>query len=158
MNDQGTAQVQVRHARPGDLPEVARLAAEHAEYEKASPPPADLADRLSALLFGSAAPRLRVLVAELAPGELIGYASCAPEMSTWDGAEYMHMDCLFLRDGHRGLRVGPKLIEAVATEARSLGIDHVQWQTPPWNTDAIRFYNRLGATSKEKLRFTLPVD
>ncbi len=24
----------------------------------------------------------------------------------------------------------------------------VQWQTPPWNTDAIRFYDRLGAQNK----------
>lgn len=147
----------VRRVRVGDLAQVAQLAAEHAEYERAAPPPADLARRLEVLLFGSTAPRLRCFVAELDGGGLIGYATCAPEVSTWDGAEYLHMDCLFLRDGHRGLKVGPLLMDAVVAEARELGLVQVQWQTPPWNTGAMRFYDRLGARSKEKLRYHLPV-
>ncbi|MGP3632482.1 GNAT family N-acetyltransferase [Streptomyces sp. 24-1644] len=150
--------VRVRHARITDLPHVAQLAAEHARYERAAPPPSDLALRLKSLLFGSTAPRLRCFVAELDDAEIIGYASCAPEISTWGGTEYLHMDCLFLRDGHRGLGVGPMLMEAVRSEARFLGLGLVQWQTPAWNTDAIRFYERLGAEAKEKLRFSLPVD
>jgi GNAT superfamily N-acetyltransferase len=134
------------------------LATEHAAYEKAPRPPEDLAERLETLLFGTESPRLRCFVAELNEDEIIGYASCAPEVSTWDGAEYLHMDCLFLRDGYRGLKVGPLLMEAVVAEARALGLRQVQWQTPPWNTDAIRFYERLGAQAKEKLRFHLPAD
>lgn len=66
-----------------------------------------MARRLEELFFGKEPPRLRCFVAELNEGEIIGYVSCAPEVSTWDGAEYLHMDCLFLREGHRGLRVGP---------------------------------------------------
>ncbi|MGV4983220.1 N-acetyltransferase family protein [Streptomyces sp. NRAIS4] len=147
----------MRRARVADLPHVAQLAAEHAAYEGAAPPPTDLARRLETLLFGTKPPRLRCFVAELNGAEIIGYASCAPEVSTWDGAEYLHMDCLFLRDGHRGLKVGPLLVEAVVAEARALGLGQVQWQTPPWNTDAIRFYDRLGAQAKEKLRYHLPV-
>ncbi|CAL9340560.1 hypothetical protein SUDANB106_00265 [Streptomyces sp. enrichment culture] len=145
----------VRHARLADLPRVAALAAEHAAYEGAPPPPADLPLRLERLLFGPAAPRLRCFVAELDGGEVVGYASCAPELSTWDGAEYLHMDCLFLRDGHRGLGIGPMLVEAVLTEARALGLSQVQWQTPPWNRDAIRFYDRMGARAREKRRYFL---
>ncbi|MFF6904154.1 GNAT family N-acetyltransferase [Streptomyces hydrogenans] len=152
------AVARVRRARAADLPDVARLAAEHAAYEGAPPPPADLASRLERLLFGTENPRLRCFVAELNDGPVIGYASCAPEVSTWDGAEYLHMDCLFLRDRHRGLKVGPMLVDAVVTEARVLGLGQVQWQTPPWNTDAIRFYDRLGAQAKEKRRYSLPVD
>ncbi|MGW8887493.1 N-acetyltransferase family protein [Streptomyces sp. NPDC055749] len=170
------AAVRVRHARVADLPDVARLAAEHARFEQAAPPPADLALRLESLLFGNTPPRLRCFVAEVAEvaeaaevadvaevaelhdAEIIGYASCAPELSTWDGAEYLHMDCLFLRDGHRGLGVGRMLMEAVRAEARLLGLGQIQWQTPPWNEDAIRFYERLGAEAKEKRRFFLPAD
>jgi GNAT superfamily N-acetyltransferase len=151
------SRARVRRARVADLPHVAELAAEHAAYEKAAPPPPDLARRLETLLFGTNAPRLRCFVAELNDGEIIGYASCAPEVSTWDGAEYLHMDCLFLRDGHRGLKVGPLLVEAVVAEARALGIGQVQWQTPTWNVDAIRFYDRLRAHGKERMRFYLPV-
>lgn len=150
------AQVSVRHARPGDLPEVARLAAEHAAYEKADPPAPRLADRLHTLLFTTATPRLRCLVAELVDGTLVGYATCEPAISTWDGCEYLHMDCLYLRPGHRGLGLGPLLMDAVAAEARALGIAEIQWQTPVWNDGAIRFYRRLGAREKDKLRFSRP--
>ncbi|MGI5380052.1 N-acetyltransferase family protein [Streptomyces sp. CA-251387] len=136
---------------------VAQPAAEHAAYEGAAPPAAGLSQRLASLLFGPEAPRLRCFVAELGD-EIIGYASCAPELSTWDGAEYLHMDCLFLRDGHRGRGVGPMLVEAVLAEARALDLSQVQWQTPPWNGDAIRFYDRLGALPKEKRRYFLSVD
>ncbi|KIZ14816.1 GNAT family N-acetyltransferase [Streptomyces natalensis] len=154
----GSGSAGVRRARVADLAQLAELASEHAAFEGAAPPPVDLARRLETLLFGTEAPRLRCFVAELNDGEIIGYATCAPEVSTWDGAEYLHMDCLFLREGHRGRKVGPLLMEAVTTEARALGLGQVQWQTPPWNTDAIRFYDRLGARAKEKLRYHLPVD
>ncbi|MGW7429809.1 N-acetyltransferase family protein [Streptomyces sp. NPDC054861] len=148
----------VRHARPEDLERVAELAAEHAAYEKSPPPAPGLADRLARLLFGPEPTRLRCLVAELPDGTLAGYASCAPELSTWDAAEYLHLDCLYLSPTQRGLGLGPLFITALHTEARALGLTELQWQTPAWNEGAIRFYDRLGATSKPKLRYFLPVD
>jgi GNAT superfamily N-acetyltransferase len=147
----------VRHAERADLPAVAELAARHAEYEQAAPPPDDLPARLAALLFDTPAPRLRCLVAELPDGELVGYATCAPELSTWEGREYLHMDCLFLPPGHRGLGLGVLLMDAVTAEARALGLGEVQWQTPAWNDGAIRFYDRLGARARQKVRYSLPV-
>ncbi|WP_327394358.1 GNAT family N-acetyltransferase [Streptomyces phaeochromogenes] len=152
-----TGAPRVRHARHADLPRVAELAAEHASYEKSAPPVPDLAERLGVLLFDTPAPRLRCLVAELPDGEVVGYATCAPELSTWEGREYLTMDCLFLRDGNRGLGLGAALMDAVVAEARDLGLTEVQWQTPAWNEGAIRFYDRLGARAKEKLRYFLPV-
>ncbi|GAB2512949.1 GNAT family N-acetyltransferase [Nocardiopsis aegyptia] len=146
----------VRPARREDLPRVAALAAEHAAFEKAPPPAPDLAERLAALLFDTPEPRLACLVAESAGGEVVGYATCSPEVSTWAGREYLSMDCLFLRDGTRGQGLGARLVDAVVAEARRRGLDEVQWQTPVWNTDAARFYDRLGARGKEKLRYTLP--
>ncbi|MER7516154.1 GNAT family N-acetyltransferase [Streptomyces sp. NPDC126499] len=148
----------VRRARPEDLARVAELAGEHAAYENAAPPPPDLATRLHRLLFEPAIPRLRCLVAELPGTTLAGYATCAPELSTWDAAEYLHMDCLYLTESARGHGLGPLLMAAVREEARALGLPFVQWQTPTWNEGAIRFYDRLGATSKEKRRYTWPVD
>lgn len=145
----------VRRARVEDLADVVALIGEHAVYEKADPPAPGLEERLRPLLFGQPEPRLRCLVAEL-DRVVVGYATCSAEVSTWDGAEYLHMDCLFLRDGHRGLGIGELLMDAVREEARALGLGHVQWQTPVWNDGAIRFYGRIGATSKDKRRFFLP--
>ncbi|WP_104814800.1 GNAT family N-acetyltransferase [Kitasatospora sp. MMS16-BH015] len=148
--------VSVRPVRPEELAAVAVLAAEHAAYERAGAPAADLAERLHGLLFGPGPARLRVLVAEL-DGGLVGYASCAPELSTWEGREYLHLDCLYVRAGVRGGGVGARLVEAVVAEARALGFGEVQWQTPEWNEGAVRFYERLGAVAKPKLRFSLGV-
>ncbi|WP_406129515.1 GNAT family N-acetyltransferase [Streptomyces canus] len=69
----------------------------------------------------------------------------------------LHMDCLFLLPGHRGLGLGVLLMDAVAAEARALGLDEVQWQTPVWNDGAIRFYDRMGARARQKVRYSLPV-
>ncbi|MFJ8038966.1 GNAT family N-acetyltransferase [Kitasatospora sp. NPDC096147] len=171
MTTAGTPSIapHVRRARPDDLPRIAELATEHAAYERAAAPPSDLADRLAVLLFDGPSPRLRCFVAvpgtpsatalDDAPGTdlgPIGYATCSPELSTWDGAEYLHLDCLFLRDGHRGHGLGARLMDAVLAEARTLGLAQVQWQTPPWNTDAIRFYDRLGGRATTKQRYALP--
>ncbi|MBP0460442.1 GNAT family N-acetyltransferase [Streptomyces montanisoli] len=153
----------IRHALPGDLPELAELAAEHAAYEGATPPPPGLAERLGALLFGQepAAPArartVRVLVAAPARGPLAGYASCTPEFATWQGAEYLHMDCLYLRPEHRGAGLGRRLMAAVVSEGERLGLTQVQWNTPAWNDGAIRFYDRLGGTAAPKLRYSLPI-
>ncbi|MEV8622923.1 GNAT family N-acetyltransferase [Streptomyces sp. NPDC051079] len=144
----------VRHARPEDLARVAELAAEHAAYEKGAAPAPGLADRLHGLLFATPAPRLRCLVAELPDATLAGYATCAPELSTWDAAEYLHMDCLYLAEAARGHGLGALLMAAVRAEAAALGLAEIQWQPPPWNDGAIRFYDRLGATSKEKRRYS----
>ncbi|POX48704.1 GNAT family N-acetyltransferase [Streptomyces sp. Ru71] len=152
-----TATARVRPAERADLPRVAELAAQHAAYERSAPPVPDLAERLAVLLFDTAEPRLRCLVAELPGGEVAGYATCAPELSTWEGREYLHMDCLFLAADHRGGGLGALLVEAVVAEARRLGLEEVQWQTPAWNEGAVRFYHRLGARAREKLRFSLAV-
>ncbi|KQX47251.1 MULTISPECIES: GNAT family N-acetyltransferase [unclassified Streptomyces] len=147
----------VRHADPEDLARVVELIAEHAAYEKSAPPAPGLADRLTGLLFGPGTGRLRCLVATLPDGAVVGYATCAPEISTWDGTEYLHMDCLYLTETARGHGLGPLLMKAVREEAIRLGLAEIQWQTPSWNENAIRFYDRLGATSREKRRYSLGV-
>lgn len=145
----------IRRARLGDLDGVVGLCAEHARYERAEYDAAGKAERLASALFG-AAPRLHAWVAAL-DGALIGYATATAEFSTWRAAEYLHLDCLYVRDGQRGAGVGAALLGAVMQFAREHGYPQVQWQTPQWNGDAARFYRRQGATDQAKLRFVLDV-
>ncbi|MEU7820764.1 GNAT family N-acetyltransferase [Catellatospora sp. NPDC049133] len=140
----------VRPVRPGDLPALLALIADHAAYERAAPPPSDLAERLAPALFADP-PRLRCLVADDA-GTLVGYATWTRDLATWTGRHYTHLDCLYLDDRHRGRGLGRQLIDAVVEAAQG---DEIQWQTPVWNTDARRFYERLGARPAEKIRYTL---
>lgn len=65
------------------------------------------------------------------------------------------MDCLYLRPEARGGGRGRRLVGLVVAEARAQGCAQVQWQTPRWNTDAVAFYERLGAVCVDTARFTL---
>ncbi|MFI2370141.1 GNAT family N-acetyltransferase [Streptomyces sp. NPDC018833] len=145
----------VRPATPDDLPALAGLCAAHAAFEQAGPVPGDLADRLEPALFRAPA-RVWCLVADCG-GELLGYATYTLEFSTWLAAEYVHLDCLFVAERHRGGGWGRRLLDAVTAAATARGMTQVQWQTPDWNNDAIRFYDRTGAQSARKVRYLLPV-
>jgi GNAT superfamily N-acetyltransferase len=140
----------VRPARPDDLDEILALCAEHAAFEGASFQPDQARSALERALFGEE-PRARCLVAE-EDATVVGYATYALEFSTWGAGEYVHMDCLFVRERHRGSGLGGLLLRGVGEVARSLGC-RVEWQTPSWNEAAIRFYDRAGAASKPKIRY-----
>lgn len=143
----------IRWAMPEDMDELVRLCTEHAAYERSSFDPAGKEEALAQMLFAPDA-RLKCLVAE-EDARLIGYATFSVEVSTWDADRYMHMDCLFLRPEARNKGIGRALMRRIAQEARDQGLIRMQWQTPSFNVDAIRFYDRLGPEKKEKYRMFL---
>jgi GNAT superfamily N-acetyltransferase len=144
--------IQVRRAAPAEASLIMPLCAEHAAYERAAFDRDGQTARLAEMMSGSP-PRITILVAEVAGLGLIGYAAVAREASTWRAEEYLHMDCLFVREPHRGKAIGRKLFEAVLAMARLELLREIQWQTPSWNRGAIRFYQSLGAEPADKVRF-----
>lgn len=144
---------QISFAKINDLDDILSLCAEHAAYEQADYSPVGKYEKLSQLLFGSQ-PSLYCFLVKQAD-QVIGYATYSYEVSTWDAAYYVHMDCLFLRPPFRSLGLGEKLVALIAKEALQKQCNIMQWQTPIFNERAIKFYHRIGATSKEKLRLYL---
>ena len=143
--------VVIRPVEAGDLDSVIRLCADHAAYEKSAVQLDGKTDLLSRVIF-SAEPRLWCFVAE-ADGAIAGYATCTRDFSTWRAAEYLHMDCLYVAPGFRNAGIGGEMMRALSRHAGALGCATVEWQTPAWNADAVRFYERLGAEATEKMRF-----
>ncbi len=143
----------IRQAKPTDISEIIQLCAEHAEYEKASFSSEGKAQKLAQFFFDKN-PTAYCLIAE-SENQIVGYATYSFEFSTWDAELYTHMDCLFLRDFARGFGIGEALIEQIKTTAKQNNCSIIQWQTPQFNERAIKFYYRIGATSKEKLRMYL---
>ena len=141
----------IRPAQESDLGEILLLCAEHAGFERSSFCPEQARGSLGRFLFGER-PRARCLVAQVG-GSVVGYATYALEFSTWRAAEYVHMDCLFVRAGFRNAGLGRLLLAEVGQAAAALGCDFVEWQTPAWNHDAIRFYDRAGAVKAAKKRY-----
>jgi GNAT superfamily N-acetyltransferase len=146
------SEVKIRAVEPNDLPQFIELCLEHAAYERAAIEPPNVS-RLQAALF-SPAPRLHAWVADRTH-ELVGYTTATIGFSTWTAREFLHMDCLYVRDDHRGQGIGRLLLDVVIEHAAVLNIRTLQWQTPDWNVDAQRFYARLGASAAGKVRFTL---
>ena len=144
---------EIRKATIVDIDEIIKLCAEHADYEKADYSSIGKSEKLSSFLF-SENPRLYCLIVENETG-ILGYATYMFEFSTWDANFYTHMDCLYLRPHARGFGLGEKLIQEIAKESKINDSQLIQWQTPVFNERAIKFYHRIGATSKEKLRMYL---
>ncbi len=154
-NKQKADRYAIRDICEDDIDALISICREHALYEKSQYDAGGKADRLRCALFAPE-PRLYAWVAE-AGGELIGYATATIDFSTWSAQTFLHMDCLFVRDGWRNAGVGVALLNRVVEHAREVKTSEIQWQTPEWNEGASRFYRRCGAIEILKRRFHLHI-
>lgn len=145
----------IRQVQPKDLEQLLLLCAEHAAYEKQAYDPTGKLESLQQAIFGQI-PRLFVWVV-VNEQHLLGFAAVTLDFSTWDAAQFAHLDCLYLQEAARAKGIGAAIFKTVLEFASSRGCINLQWQTPEWNTLAIRFYERQGATAKTKKRFKHPV-
>lgn len=147
------AEIRIQAATFSDAQTITRICAEHAAFERAAFDPEGHESRLTAAMQNPGA-RVVIFLAETGT-QAVGFAAVSREFSTWRACDYLHLDCLYVIDGLRGRGIGKRLIEAVTDHARLQGFDEVQWQTPEWNTAAIKFYRTLNVTEKVKVRFTM---
>jgi len=143
----------IRLANKTDIQQIIDLCEAHAIFEKSEYVKKGKAEHLAIDLFAKT-PKLYCLVVE-SQDRLIGYATFMKQYATWNACEYIYMDCLFIDESARGLGIGEDLIKRIQQEGKMLGCKLIQWQTPNFNTRAIKFYKRIGATSKSKERFFL---
>ncbi len=144
---------QVHRAWPQHAERLTLLCAAHAAYERYDFVDQGHVQRLQAALTSG---RVHAwLLLQPGSGEAVGYASVTLDWATLAAQPFAHLDCLYLRESARGQGAGRLLVDAVTHFAREQGCLNLQWQTPHWNADAIRFYQRLGALSQAKERFVL---
>jgi len=143
----------IRFAKSEDIDQIIDLCELHAIYEEAFYAKEGKARQLKEDLFDPD-PKLFCLVVEN-EGKIIAYATYMKQYSTWDAGEYIYMDCIFVRDHARGNKIGENLMTHIKKEAALAECNLIQWHTPDFNTRAIKFYKRIGATSKTKERFFL---
>lgn len=82
-------------------------------------------------------------------GIIQGMAVCYERYSTWRG-RCLYLEDIVVTEAARGRRVGERLFRACAAYALENGHHHMLWQVLDWNTEAMRFYVRLGATFDPK--------
>lgn len=135
--------LQIRSAKPEDVPLILAFIRELAKYEKA--PHEAMATPEDLLRDGfSAHPKFRVVIAEWA-GAPAGFALFFYNYSTWRGRPGVYLEDVFVRPEFRGRGIGKALLVHLAKIAVEDGCGRFEWQVLDWNTPAIEFYRSLGA-------------
>ncbi len=132
--------------RPGELPDVpliAELIRGLARYEKLEHEVVLTEEKLTDSLFGERR-YAETLIAEDG-GTPVGFALFFHNYSTFLAQPGIYLEDLFVVPEQRGGGVGRALLERLAQIAVDRGCGRLEWAVLDWNTDAIRFYERLGA-------------
>ncbi|WP_282611167.1 GNAT family N-acetyltransferase [Pelagibius sp. Alg239-R121] len=140
-------QINVREATPDDIPLIAELILDLAEYEK-------LADLISynhedirRALF-SDSPDAEVRIGEV-DGKPEGFALFFHNYSTFLGRRGLYLEDLFVRPEARGKGLGKRLLVELAKTAKARDCARMEWFVLDWNVPSIEFYKSLGAQPME---------
>ena len=135
--------ISIRPATPADLPLIAQLIRDLAEYEKLAHEVRFDEAVMGAKLFG-ARPYAEVVIGEL-DGAPQGFALFFHNFSTFEGKPGIYLEDLFVRPEARGSGLGKALLSHLAMLAVELDCARLEWSVLDWNEPAIGFYKKLGA-------------
>lgn len=138
----------IRPATPADLPLIAQLIRDLAEYEKLAHHVVFTNESLKNHLFGPR-PYAEVLIAEHEDVG-IGFALFFHNFSTFLGQPGIYLEDLFVKPEYRGHGHGKALLAALAKLALDRGCGRLEWAVLDWNKPAIGFYESLGATPNDE--------
>lgn len=134
----------VRPARPADLEAIVGLIGELAGFEKLTHLVQVTPQTLRPHLFGEQAVA-ECLVAE-ADSNVVAFALFFTNFSTFLGRPGLYLEDLYVQSAHRGRGIARELLERLAALAVQRGCGRFEWSVLDWNTQAIGFYERMGAT------------
>lgn len=137
----------IRFATPDDASTLHHLITALAVYEKEPDAVEVTVDDLRAQL-SAAAPPFECLIADDSQ-QVLGFALFFASYSTWRGRPGLYLEDLFVPEAHRGRGVGKALMLRLLEIARERGYGRMEWAVLDWNTDAIGFYEHLGAAPNE---------
>jgi len=133
----------IRKAEKKDSKSILRLIQELALFEKE--PESVLLQENDIEKHGfSSSPLFHCLVAELEE-VIVGMALYYPRYSTWKGPTF-HLEDLIVSEHFKGKGFGTQLYTAFIKQAYEAGVERIEWNVLDWNTPAVRFYEKSGAT------------
>ena len=134
----------IRPAVPADAETILRLVRGLADYERLPPPDKAAQERLIRDMF-STPPRIQAFLGEH-EGVAAGYAFVFETYSSFLALPTLYLEDLFVLPEYRKKKVGYGLFLAMVAEAHRRGCGRMEWSVLDWNTPAIDFYKRFGAT------------
>jgi len=133
----------IRKGTLQDMPAVLELIKELAVFENEPHAVVVTVQDLERDGFGTN-PLFNTFVAEV-NGSIIGMALFYYRYSTWKGRT-IHLEDLIVTESMRGTGAGSLLYKEVFKFAKAQGVRRVEWAVLDWNTPAINFYEKTGAT------------
>ena len=137
----------IRSATPADLPLIAQLIRDLAEYEHLAHEVRFDEATLGTYLFG-ARPMAEVLIGEI-DGAPQGFALYFHNFSTFEGRPGIYLEDLYVRPAARGAGLGKALLAHLAGLAVERGCARLEWWVLDWNAPSIAFYKALGARAMD---------
>ena len=134
----------LRAAEPRDVPAIVGLIRELAAFEQLEHLLQVTPESLHPHLF-SARPVAEAQVAE-ADGEVVGFALFFTNFSTFLAKPGLYLEDLYVRPALRGRGIGAALLTRLGAIAVERGYGRFEWSVLDWNENAIRFYEKMGAT------------
>lgn len=142
----------LRPAELRDVVPIVQLIRELAEFERLTHLLQVTPEKLRPHLFGEK-PVAEALVAELpsqavAEGEspVVAFALYFTNFSTFLAQPGLYLEDLYVKPAHRQLGIGRAMLTRLGRLANERGYGRFEWSVLDWNENAIRFYERLGAT------------
>jgi GNAT superfamily N-acetyltransferase len=134
----------VRDARPDDVAAIVGLIRELAEFEHLEHLMQATPEMLAPHLFGPR-PAAECWVAEDG-AEVVAFALTFTNFSTFLGKPGLYLEDLYVKPAHRGAGIGQALLRHLAATAVERGYGRFEWCVLDWNENAIRLYEKMGAT------------
>jgi GNAT superfamily N-acetyltransferase len=148
--------------RPAELNDVAPIVAlirELAEFEQLTHLLQVTPEKLRPHLFGLK-PVAEAFVAELpadavpaGESSVVAFALFFTNFSTFLAQPGLYLEDLYVKPAQRGRGIGEALLTRLGRLAVERGYGRFEWTVLDWNTNAIRFYERMGATVLPQWRF-----
>ena len=134
----------LRPAELRDVGAIVQLIRDLAEFERLTHLLQVTPEKLRPQLFGEK-PAAEAIVAE-SGGGLIAFALYFTNFSTFLAQPGLYLEDLYVQPAQRGLGIGQALLTRLAALAVERGYGRFEWSVLDWNENAIRFYQRMGAT------------
>ena len=130
----------IRKAGNTDYPHILDMIKELALFEKAPEKVTNSVEQMK-----NESEYFNCLIVEDENQDIIAMALYFFAYFTWVGKS-LYLDDLYVREKYRGNKIGSALLSKLFQIAREENCKRVRWQVLDWNTDAIEFYEKVGAT------------
>src|SRR6476659_6142448 len=140
-------EIQISRITPADLMDVISLMREFAVYEDLLEYCTATEERLYTAMFSEGA-FVEGLMARTGE-KAVGYAIFHPSFSSFRAERGLYLEDLYIDSEYRRHDLGHRMLTRIASRARELDFERIDFMVLDWNEPAVRFYLKHGAEKND---------